>query len=86
MNIKFSKYSSWEAIKPVHDNYLKYGGSDKNGINWMSYLDLNLRLPELLLMRVDKMSMASVESRVPYLDHNLVELMMGLPEKLKNKK
>jgi hypothetical protein len=25
----------------------------------MSYLDLNLRLPELLLMRVDKMSMAT---------------------------
>ena len=49
-------------------------------VHWMSYLDLNLRLPELLLMRVDKMSMgASIECRVPYLDHRLVEFVMGLP-------
>ena len=33
-------------------------------LNWMTYLDLNLRLPELLLMRVDKMSMG-VEPRGP---------------------
>ena len=49
----------------------------------MTYLDLNLRLPELLLMRVDKMSMgASIECREPYLDHRLIEFAMGLPEKL----
>ena len=46
----------------------------------MTYLDLNLRLPELLLMRVDKISMAtSVESRVPFLDHRLVEYSMHIP-------
>ena len=53
----------------------------------MTYLDLNLRLPELLLMRVDKMSMGvSLECRVPFLDHKFVELIMGIPEhqKLKN--
>lgn len=37
------------------------------------------RLPELLLMRVDKMGMAhSVEPRVPFLDHRLVELSFSL--------
>ena len=47
----------------------------------MSYLDLNLRLPELLLMRVDKMSMAvSLEARVPFLDHKFVELAMSIPQ------
>jgi asparagine synthase (glutamine-hydrolysing) len=50
----------------------------------MSYLDLHMRLPELLLMRVDKMSMAtSVEARVPFLDHEFVELVMGIPQRHK---
>ena len=52
----------------------------------MSYLDLNLRLPELLLMRVDKMSMGvSLEGRVPFLDHKFVEMAMSIPESLKTK-
>lgn len=50
----------------------------------MIYLELKLRLPELLLMRVDKVTMAtSVEARVPFLDHHLVEYAMGLPSDLK---
>ena len=52
----------------------------------MSYLDLKMRLPELLLMRVDKMAMGnSLEARVPFLDHEFVELIMSLPEKIKIK-
>jgi asparagine synthase (glutamine-hydrolysing) len=50
----------------------------------MTYLDLNLRLPELLLMRVDKMSMGvSLEGRVPFLDHKFVELALSIPERVK---
>lgn len=50
----------------------------------MTYLELKRRLPELLLMRVDKMTMAtSVEARVPFLDHELVEFAMALPERMK---
>ena len=46
----------------------------------MTYLELKLRLPELLLMRVDKMTMAtSIEARVPFLDHHLVEYALALP-------
>jgi asparagine synthase (glutamine-hydrolysing) len=45
----------------------------------MTYLELKLRLPELLLMRVDKITMAtSVEARVPFLDHHLVEYALGI--------
>jgi asparagine synthase (glutamine-hydrolysing) len=52
----------------------------------MTYLELKLRLPELLLMRVDKITMAtSVEARVPFLDHHLIEYAMGLPRELKVK-
>lgn len=49
-----------------------------------AYLEFMLRLPELLLMRVDKMTMAtSVEGRVPFLDHRLVELGFRIPMSLK---
>jgi asparagine synthase (glutamine-hydrolysing) len=50
----------------------------------MTYLDLQLRLPELLLMRVDKMTMATaVEARLPFLDHRLVEQVLTLPMRAK---
>ena len=55
-------------------------------INQMMYLELNHRLPELLLMRADKMSMASgVEARVPFLDYKIVEFMLQVPGCLKFK-
>src|SRR5262249_42626909 len=41
-------------------------------------------LPELLLMRVDKFSMAhSLEARAPFLDHQLVSYVLSLPQSLK---
>src|SRR5207249_11539425 len=50
----------------------------------MSYVDLNLRLPELLLMRVDKMTMGvGLEGRVPFLDHQFVSMAMRIPRALK---
>ena len=50
------------------------------------YLELVQRLPELLLMRADKMSMAvGVEAREPFLDHKLVEFMLHVPVSLKYK-
>lgn len=52
--------------------------------NWMTYADLKLRLPELLLMRVDKMTMAcGLEARVPFLDHEFVQMALTIPEKEK---
>ncbi len=45
----------------------------------ISYIELCHRLPELLLMRIDKMTMASsLEARVPFLDHKLVENVLQL--------
>jgi asparagine synthase (glutamine-hydrolysing) len=49
-------------------------------------VELKNRLPELLLMRVDKMSMAqSIETRVPFLDEDLVEFALQIPSALKFK-
>lgn len=82
---KFENYTSWESISPIYDRF-KAKAPEQSPLNWMSYIDLNLRLPELLLMRVDKMSMGvSLEGRVPFLDHKFVELAMSIPEKLKTK-
>jgi asparagine synthase (glutamine-hydrolysing) len=56
---------------------------DADLLQKMTYLELKNRLAELLLMRVDKMTMAnSVEARVPFLDQDVVEFAMALPPRL----
>jgi len=50
----------------------------------MIYLELKNRLAELLLMRVDKITMASsIEARVPFLDHRLIEFSLQIPTEMK---
>jgi asparagine synthase (glutamine-hydrolysing) len=52
-------------------------------LNQLLYADTKTYLHELL-MKQDQMSMAaSIESRVPFLDHKLVEFTAGLPERMK---
>jgi asparagine synthase (glutamine-hydrolysing) len=47
-------------------------------------IELKNRLPELLLMRVDKVTMASsIEARVPFLDEDVVEFALRIPSSLK---
>ena len=70
---------SFEAIRNIYERFIDTAW-EKSDLNWMSYADMNVRLPELLLMRVDKMSMGvSLECRVPFLDHRVVELAMSIP-------
>ena len=82
---RFAGRDSWESIEPIWRRYqAKRPGPA--GLDWMTYLDLNFRLPELLLMRVDKMSMGvSLEGRVPFLDHRFVEYAMRIPESVKTR-
>ena len=80
---RFKRYSSWEVIRPLYEGFRKNAWEQAH-VQWMAYTDLNLRLPELLLMRVDKMSMgAGLEARVPFLDHRFVELAMSIPSSIK---
>ncbi len=52
----------------------------------MMYFDLKTSLPEQLLMLTDKMTMAvSLEARVPFLDHRVVEFAARVPGNLKVK-
>jgi asparagine synthase (glutamine-hydrolysing) len=56
----------------------------KEPLNRMLYVDTKLWLPDLLLARGDKTSMAvSLEARVPLLDHKLVEFAASLPLNMK---
>ena len=77
--------TSFEALRPTYDRFMEKS-PEPSFLNWMTYADLNHRLPELLLMRVDKMSMlVSLECRVPFLDHKFVELAMSIPSAMKMK-
>jgi len=79
-------FTSWEAIRPIRERF-DSRAPERTHLNWMSYVDLNLRLPELLLMRVDKMTMGvSLEGRVPFLDHRFVGLAFSIPSALKTKR
>jgi asparagine synthase (glutamine-hydrolysing) len=63
--------------------YFKSDGQTDSLLTRLLYLDIKTYLVELL-MKQDQMSMAaSIESRVPFLDHRLVEFAMRIPSRLK---
>jgi len=73
------------GIEPYADmrRYFEAGDSSRSLLNRMLYADTKTYLQELL-MKQDQMSMAaSIESRVPFLDHKLVEFTARLPQHLK---
>lgn len=63
--------------------YFPSHGSPGSLLNRLLYLDIKTYLVELL-MKQDQMSMASsIESRVPFLDHKLVEFAARVPDRYK---
>ena len=83
MRERMNGLSSLQVVEPYLD-HIERERPDSDFLARMTYLELKLRLPELLLMRVDKITMAtSVEARVPFLDHHLVEYALALPRSLK---
>lgn len=51
------------------------------------YVDFKIQLPEEFLMMLDRFSMYfSIEARVPFLDRELVEKILGIPAKLRTRK
>jgi asparagine synthase (glutamine-hydrolysing) len=55
-------------------------------IEQLLYLDINTYLPEDLLVKMDIATMAnSLEARVPFLDHQLMEFIATIPPRLKLK-
>ena len=73
------------ARSSPYANYLSFWEKGRNlsGLERMLYADRKTYLVELL-MKQDQMSMAaSIESRVPFLDHHLVEWSCSVPASLK---
>jgi len=63
---------------------LKYYKSNYNPIKWLTYIDFRIWISEVLMTKIDKMSMAhSLELRAPFLDHKLVEYLLAVDEKIK---
>jgi asparagine synthase (glutamine-hydrolysing) len=53
---------------------------------WYSFIDLHLFQAEHFLTKLDRISMAhSIESRTPFLDHELAELVFSIDPKLRYK-
>lgn len=59
-------------------------GAGCSPVNRMLYVDTKTSLPDDLLLKADKMTMAnSIELRVPLLDHKLLEFAAALPQNFK---
>jgi asparagine synthase (glutamine-hydrolysing) len=79
MSRKVNKSRSTDIVRKHHSNAANYGFLEK-----MLYVDTKTWLPDDLLVKADKMTMAnSVELRVPFLDHKLLEFAAGLPRNQK---
>jgi asparagine synthase (glutamine-hydrolysing) len=72
-----------EAVDPYREQIRCLDEGGGSTLHRMSYADLQTYLVELL-MKQDQMSMAaSIESRVPFLDHELVEYGVAIPDRFK---
>lgn len=80
---KMAGSRAMDSVKPLYDEILS-SYPNATQLQKMTCIESQLRLPELLLMRADKMSMAhGVEVRVPFLDRNLVDFAMSSPDRYK---
>jgi asparagine synthase (glutamine-hydrolysing) len=81
---KSQSYNSYEILKKYMDEItIKTNDSFLKKVLNVEY---KLRLPELILARIDYPTMAaSVEARSPFMDYNLIEFAASLPFDLKMK-
>lgn len=72
-----------EKLEGIFQPYFE-SGKERDFLSQVLYCDIKNWLPDDLLVKVDRMSMAtSLEARVPYLDHRMVELCISMPVHLK---
>jgi len=71
-----------DVYRPVREALARYGSDDV--LNRQLYTDLCLYLADDILVKVDRMSMAtSLETRAPFLDADVMELAFSMPGELK---
>jgi asparagine synthase (glutamine-hydrolysing) len=73
---------STDPFRRYRQAFERFGNLDP--VQRMLYIDTQILLPDTFLEKVDKPTMAhSIEVRVPMLDANLTEYVMGLPSSMK---
>jgi asparagine synthase (glutamine-hydrolysing) len=78
---EISDFNRWEI-----DEELPPGFANWHYFQQMQYYDMNVRLPDYVNHNLDRSSMAhSLEARVPFLDHELVEFCLKMPPHIKLK-
>ncbi len=69
-------------LKPYRDKFELSAHEDES--IWYSYIDLQLFQAEHFLTKLDRMSMAhSIESRTPFLDHELISVIFSIKPSLR---
>src|SRR6185436_20384370 len=72
-----------ERLLPLLGRYTPPRASG-TGLDELGAFDFSRRIPDDLLVRTDRATMgSSIEARVPFLDHELVELAFRLPRSAK---
>lgn len=99
MHMRWQYFSNPEQDKSLYQGHFR-NSVDMNGfsplakmaagcnstdrLNREIYIDTRFTMPDSVLMKVDKMSMAvSLEVRVPFLDHELLEYSARIPSSMK---
>jgi asparagine synthase (glutamine-hydrolysing) len=74
-----------ECPVEAYDAFRPPGGFDEwHPFNQLLYLDARLRMNSSIVLHLDRQTMAhSLEARVPFLDHELFQLVAGMPPSLK---
>jgi asparagine synthase (glutamine-hydrolysing) len=68
------------------DAFHYWGNAPGDRLSRLQYLDTKVYLPEDIMMKVDRMSMAnSLETRAPLLDYTVVEFAASIPPELQMK-
>lgn len=77
-----AELSGLDPLRRYREVAAEYSGTDP--VQLMSLTDCAILLPDLFLEKVDRATMAhSIEIRVPYLDNELADFVLGLPAHVK---
>ena len=82
----WERHEGEDSFALLEQEYFPAGGTARSAIEEFLFADLTLNMPSAMLTRLDRASMAhSLEARVPFLSHKLVDwaLMVPFDQKMK---
>ncbi len=85
--LSYAEREALVAFKPIQstaDKYTQIPDQSNSALRKILYFDQTSWLPDNLLERGDRMTMAaSLEARMPFMDHELAALVSSMPEKMR---